>query len=144
MMVKCRTNWPMKCLLLCKLVLRLLLREGPARRLVWGADANGTFRAKEYFDALDIATQAKFEPWFTRMAETGKIRNPEKFRHEGGNLYAYKIGAHRLPCFFDGRDVVLIDGFAKKDMRSKRSVRALENAARLRDEHLATSTREKP
>lgn len=112
-----------------------VVRSGSCRRIVWGADGNGRYRAQEYFESLDIRLRAKFEPAFTAMAETGKIANPEKFAFEGDGLFCFKIHKHRLACFNDGRDVVIISGFTKKDDRSKKSARELEIAKGLRDDY---------
>ena len=117
---------------------RLLLRDGQSKRLVWGADGAGKFRGKEYFDSLALRDQAKFDPHFARLAETGQIRNTEKFRQEADNLFVFKIFKHRLVCFFTGRDVVLIYGFMKKSDKGRRMTQNLKTAARLRDEHLAS------
>ena len=114
----------------------LVLRNGAKKRLVWGGDENGHYRAKEFFEHLDAREQAKFEPLFDRMANLGLIRNEEQFRNEGTNLYALKRGQRRILCFFDGRDVVLIDGFTKKSDRGRKHRRDLQTATRLRDRYL--------
>ena len=71
-----------------------------------------------------------------RLAETGILTNPEHFKQVRGNLYCFKAHRHRLACFFDGGDVVLIDGFDKKEMKSKRSEQSLRTAEKLRDDYL--------
>lgn len=103
---------------------------------MWGADQNGRLRAKEYFDGLPEADRAKFEPSFGRMAETGRIINAEKFRMESQNLFVFKIFKHRIACFFDERDVVLIHGFVKKEDKSRRVDRELKTAEHLRNNYL--------
>lgn len=113
-----------------------VVRDGTSRRIVWGADDNGRYRAREYFEALDVPQRAKFEPAFTAMAETGKITNPEKFNFEGDGLFCFKIHRHRLACFNDGRDVVIMSGFEKKDDHSKKTARELEIAKGLRDDYV--------
>lgn len=113
-----------------------LLREGPAKRLVWGADGTGRRRAQEHFDALSIKEQASFDVNFRRMAETGLINNKEKFRHERSNLFVFKIFKQRLACFFDGRTVVLISGFTKKSDKDKKVKRELDTAEVLRNAYL--------
>lgn len=115
----------------------IVFLQGRARRLVWGADNNGRYRAKEYFEGLQDADRAKFQPWFERVAETtAPIANTEKFRMESPNLFVFKIFKHRIACFFDQRDVVLIHGFVKKATTSKRVARELSTAERLRDDYL--------
>lgn len=113
-----------------------VLRDGPSRRLVWGADPSGHYRAREYFEKLKRADQAKFDALFRRLAETGRIKNKEKFVKEPDGIYCFKCHSKRIACFFDGRDVVLIDGFGKKTGQSTRSRRRLATAARLRAQYL--------
>jgi Phage derived protein Gp49-like (DUF891) len=113
-----------------------VLREGASRRLIWGADSSGRYRARDYFEELDVGEQAKFEPLFDRLAETGKISNRERFVKEPNGIYCFKSHARRIACFFDMRDVVLIHGFGKKATSSKRSRRQLATAARLRVQYL--------
>jgi hypothetical protein len=107
--------------------------------LVWGADSSGRFRAREFFEGLKDFEQAKFEPLFRALAETGKITNRERFAKEPNGIWCFKTHGRRLACFFDGRDVVLIHGFGKKTDNSRRSRRELKTAAKLRlaylDEH---------
>lgn len=114
-----------------------VLREGASRRLLWGADPSGHFRAREYFEKLDGAERAKFEPLFQALAETGKITNRERFVKEPNGIWCFKTHGRRIACFFIGRDVVLIDGFGKKANNSKRSRRRLETAGKLRTGYLA-------
>lgn len=113
-----------------------VLRDGASRRLVWGADGSGRYRAREYFEGLEDREQAKFEPLFRRLAETGKITNRERFIKEPDGIYCFKNHAKRIACFFDELDVVLIDGFGKKTTNSKRSRRRLATAAKLRRQYL--------
>lgn len=113
-----------------------VLRSGEARRLVWGADENGRMRAKEHFESLNAKDQKSFQSLFERMADTGSIKNIEKFRHEEKNLFVFKIFKQRLACFFDGSDVVLISGFTKKSDKSKRGAREISTAAGLRDAYM--------
>jgi hypothetical protein len=118
-----------------------VLRDGASRRLLWGADSSGCYRAREYFEELEAADQAKFEPLFRALAETGKITNRERFVKEPDGIWCFKTHGRRLACFFIGRDVILIDGFGKKTTKSKRSRRKLETAAKLRDVYLAENRR---
>ena len=118
-----------------------VLREGASRRLVWGADSSGRFRARDYFEKLDVREQAKFEPLFRRLADTGNITNKERFVKEPDGIWCLKTHARRLACFYDERDIVLIDGFGKKTTSSKRSRRHLKTAARLRVQYLEENRR---
>lgn len=109
--------------------------------MVWGSDPSGRFRARDYFEELDMRDRAKFEPLFERLAETGRISNKDRFVKEPGDIWCFKAHARRLACFFDARDVVLIYGFGKKTDNSKRSRRHLETAAKLRTEYLTENRR---
>src|SRR5664279_2897330 len=113
-----------------------VLREGASRRLVWGADSSGRLRARAYFEKLEDRERAKFEALFRRLASTGEIKNKEQFVKEGNGIFCFKRHGMRIACFFDDRDVVLIYGFGKKTMNSKRSRRHLETAAGLRLQYL--------
>ena len=70
------------------------------------------------------------------MAEVGFIRDTTRFRSEGGGLSVFKIHKHRLACFDDGRDLVIIHGFAKKTKKGKRESRELKTAEALRAGYL--------
>jgi mRNA-degrading endonuclease RelE of RelBE toxin-antitoxin system len=113
-----------------------VLLEGRSRRLVWGSDSSGRFRARDYFNDLQDRDRAKFEALFRLMAETGQIRSKERFVKEPGGIWCFKRHGMRIACFYDERDVVLIHGFGKKTTQSKRSRRELETAAKLRDHYL--------
>lgn len=110
--------------------------------MVWGADSSGRFRARDFFEELPKAEQAKFEPLFRRLAETGRIHNRERFIKEPGGIYCFKTHARRIACFHLGRDIVLIHGFTKKSTKSRRSARNLEIAANLRLQYLEAANRE--
>jgi mRNA-degrading endonuclease RelE of RelBE toxin-antitoxin system len=113
-----------------------VLRDGSSRRLVWGADPSGHFRARQYFERLQDSDRAKFEALFRALADTGQIRNKERFVKEPGDIWCFKQHAKRIACFFDERDVVLIYGFGKKTDQSKRTRRELATAAKLRTGYL--------
>jgi hypothetical protein len=121
-----------------------VFRDGASRRLVWGADSSGTYRAQKYFEDLEARDQAKFEPLFRALAETGKISNKERFVKEPDGIYCLKCHAKRIACFFDGGDVVLIDGFGKKANNSRRSRRHLKTAAKLRRQYLDEKKKGEP
>jgi hypothetical protein len=118
-----------------------VIREGEKRRIGWGSDPSGRYRGEKYFEELPSADQAKFEPLFERMAETGQIRNTERFRQEEKNLYVFKSFNRRLACFFDGAEVVIIDGFTKKSDKGRRSRRHVQQARALRDAYLERKKR---
>jgi hypothetical protein len=116
-----------------------VVRDGASRKLVWGADTSGRYRAREYFESLGREERAKFEALFRRLADTGEIKDKTKFVKEPDGIYCFKWHSKRIACFFDGQEVVLIDGFGKKTNKSKRSRRRLQTAARLRAQYLKGS-----
>jgi hypothetical protein len=116
--------------------MRTIFRVGAQRTLVWGADSSGKYRARDYYENLSQTDKTKFEPSFGRMAATGRITNDLRFRRESNGISVFKIHKHRLACFSDGRDVVLIHGFVKKSDRGKKEAREIATAANLRDDYL--------
>jgi phage-related protein len=115
---------------------RVRICSGNSRTLWWVDDASGEFRAQTYFSQLSQAEQAKFEVLFELMASQGRIRNPEHFRKESGNIYCFKRGQLRLTCFSEGPDWMLVHGFRKKTNKDKRLKREIDMAERIRTEHL--------
>jgi hypothetical protein len=114
----------------------LLLEPGPACTLSWVAGASGKFRAKEYFDSLNDSDRAKFHVLFERMARDGVIKNEQLFRKESDDIYCFKRGQHRLACFREGRDMMLVYGFRKKTNKDTRLRRDIEKAERIRAEYI--------
>lgn len=114
----------------------LPILSGEHATLWWVADSSERFRAKEYFDKLDLSERARFDALFRRMATTGTIRNTELFRKESENIYCFKRGQHRLACYRDGNALMLIHGFRKKSDKGIRLKREIQTAERLRTEHL--------
>lgn len=115
---------------------RIPILLGRSASLWWAAGSSDRFRAKDYFDKLKGADKAKFDALFERMAETGTIKNTEQFRKESDHVYCFKRGQHRLACFREGRDLMLIHGFRKKSDKDKRLKRHIETAERLQTEYL--------
>ena len=118
------------------------LRDGTSRQLKWGAGRSGRLRGKDYYEKLKLSDQVQFDALFNRMADEGWIHGDDRFRNEGDGLYVLKIWKHRLACFFDDQEaLVIIHGFPKKTDRDRRSRRELATARRLRDEHLERENR---
>jgi hypothetical protein len=116
---------------------RIPILQGSACSLWWAAGSSEQVRAKDYFDDLKDTERAKFEVLFERMARDGTIKNTELFRTEaGGNISCFKRGQHRLACFREGRDLMLVHGFRKKSDKDKRLKREIQIAERIRTEYL--------
>lgn len=100
---------------------------------MWAQDGR-RFRGKKYLDGLPDRERAKVEALLERMGDRGEIRNVEHFRNEGDGIYCFKRYQQRLPCFFDGRDVVITHGFTKK--QDALSAGELARAKRIREDYL--------
>jgi Phage derived protein Gp49-like (DUF891) len=121
---------------------RKRILPGSACSLWWAAGASGRFRAQDYFDELNPPEKAKFDVLFELMAREGRIRNIEHFRKESDTIYCFKRGQHRLACFRDGTDLMLVHGFRKKSDKDKRLKRDIETAERIRSEYLDQNAKE--
>jgi hypothetical protein len=121
---------------------RIPILQGITCSLWWVAGSSEKFRAKEYFDNLKDPERAKFDVLFERMARDGKIKNPEHFRREAGNISCFKRDQHRLACFRQGKDLMLVHGFRKKSDKDKRLKREIQIAERIRTEYLDQNAKE--
>jgi hypothetical protein len=115
--------------------------EGSFYSLWWMEDSR-KFRGKEYFDKLKEKDRAAFDALFLRMAEKGEIKNIEQFRKEAGNIYCFKRYQHRLACFRESRNWMLVYGFRKKSDKDKRLKRNIEIAERIRTGYLDETKKE--
>ena len=73
-----------------------------------------------------------------RMAEAGKITNPENFKHVAGHkpLFEFKAGYVRIYCFFDEAKLILVEGDIKKSNKSKnRNRQSITRAQRRAEEY---------
>jgi mRNA-degrading endonuclease RelE of RelBE toxin-antitoxin system len=83
--------------------------------VVWARSSDGLCHGKDFFDQLDERDQAKVQALLEMMASQGVIKNREKFKKIDGELFEFKSGQIRLPCFFDSKNrVVITHGFRKK------------------------------
>jgi hypothetical protein len=116
---------------------RVRIRAGSSRSIWWADDASGHHRAKDYFDKkLTPPERAKFQALFNRLADHGRIQNQEQFTKETEHIWCFKRGKHRITCFLEGTDWLLLTGFKKKDNWDKRHKREIEAAERTRTSHL--------
>jgi phage-related protein len=76
---------------------------------------DGCCPGKDFFDELPPRDQAKLMNLFSRLAEHGKITNPEKFGDLKEGFREFKSHQIRMRCrFTPGRLVVVTHGFVKK------------------------------
>ena len=109
--------------------------KGKAKRIVWCSDGK-RLRGKTFYEALDGPDRAKVKALFLRMANNGEISNTEHFKSEGEGIFCFKRYQIRFPCFFDGPDVVITQGFTKKSQKIPPD--ELVRAKRIRKQYLAT------
>jgi hypothetical protein len=77
---------------------RNILVAGPARSIAFARKEDGSEPARDFYDSLTGAERTKFDALFTAMADTGSIRNSEKFRPRVGEATCNHNGvASRYP-----------------------------------------------
>jgi len=102
--------------------------------LVWAVDVRGRRPAREFYDALDAADQAKMNALLQRMSDFGFIRNDEHFKKLEEHLFEFKRFQIRiLGDFRPGRQFVLAYGVRKQ--KDKHRPEDLRTAARILGEH---------
>lgn len=106
--------------------------DGSEKTLVWVLD-RGRNRGHEYYDSMQKPDQAKFRALARRMASRGKIRDETKFRHEGDQIYVFKIHGHRFACFMDEHLVLITHGYPKQG--DDRPPGEFERAQRIRHQY---------
>jgi hypothetical protein len=117
--------------------LTIVFAEGSYRPILWGADARGRHHGKNFYDELPDKDRAKVAALFLRLANNARFHNQTRFTKEAENIYCFKSGQLRFPCFLHGRAIVIVSGFRKKTNWDKRLKREMKKAERLREEHLA-------
>lgn len=90
--------------------------------------------AEEFISGLPDKDQAHLAALFDRMAQTGEIRNQQKFRKEAGRIFGFKKHQIRIGCFVVGRTWWLTHGFRKKGDHWPKA--ELERAEVIRCEHM--------
>lgn len=96
--------------------------SGTVYTIEWATDAQGQMPAREFFDHLSLADQAKILALFGRLANHGHISNRENFKQLGSrakgdakSLWEFK--KHQLRFIGDyrsGRRFVVAHGVRKK------------------------------
>lgn len=94
---------------------KFIVYEGEEFVIEWFFDIRGKSDALSYYEALSIDRKKKLFHLFYILADTGKIRNEEKFRYEGDQIYAFKPVPDRFLCFFyKGSKVIVVSAYEKK------------------------------
>jgi len=117
------------------------LVRGPCAAVAYARRLNGKRPALDYIENLEKEDQAKLARSFTKMAQVGRIQNPERFRKLGGKsgkIYEFKIHPKvRVLCFQFGKTWFLTHGFNKETGNTP--PREIERAEQIMKEHIALS-----
>jgi phage-related protein len=93
----------------------IIAYAGRVFRIEWYYDERGRSQALEYAEALDEADRKKLAALLTVVGDIGRLRNKQRFRYEGDQIYALKPKPHRfLAFFFEGGKVIVTNAFTKK------------------------------
>ena len=91
----------------------------------WGAVAlavleDGSCPAREFIESLSEGDLMKLLALLKRAADMGpiNINNREKFKKLENDLFEFKVFQIRIPCFYDGRSIVLTHGFKSDNVQS--------------------------
>jgi phage-related protein len=88
--------------------------DGELKIVEWYFDDRGKMPAQKYWENLEKSEKEKAARLFRYMAQEGKIKNKEKFVHEGDGIYAFKPSKDRFFCFFFGDGKVVVTNAYKK------------------------------
>jgi len=92
-----------------------IIYKGEYFSVEWYFSEKGESQAKEYYDKLDVSSQAKFLYLVERMSDHGKISNKKLFNNEGDGLFAFKPQPERFLTFFTkGKKLIITSAFRKK------------------------------
>jgi hypothetical protein len=90
-----------------------------------------------YFHDLDARERAAFGALWDRFAATGIIRCRERLDQLEDGLLLFRTPKHRMVGFAEKSDVIVIDAFSRREFPGKRPEDRLEEARRIRHDHLA-------
>jgi phage-related protein len=109
--------------------------EGKIYTIEWYFNDQGNSPSKEYYLSLSASRQDRVLYLFKRMAEFGKILNPEHFRKEGDKIFEFKPTPDRFLCFFIvGSKIIVTNAFEKK--QQKLPPREKHKALRYKEDYL--------
>ena len=96
----------------------------------YALEQSGKCEIIDFLRELERVNKREFEKLvrdFDWTSKNGLIKNPEKFKPLGDNIYEFKThGGVRVLCFLDGRCiVVLTNGFMKKKKYDSEIQRAI-------------------
>ena len=114
------------------------LVKGPCAIVAYASRLNGKKPALDYIENLGRLDWAKLAKSFIKMAQVGRIQNPEKFRKLGGKrgkIYEFKVHPKvRVLCFQLGKTWFLTHGFNKETGDTPQ--RQIDRADSIMNEHM--------
>jgi len=111
--------------------------RGTMRVIAYARDAAGNANAQFFLEfEAPAKDKARLAHWFRVIADHGeRAAKPESFKHEVGEIFAFKSFQARVAATRQGNVWYLLCGFLKKS--DKWPKQELERAERIRREHLA-------
>jgi len=101
---------------------------------IYGFIVNGTCEAEDFLDGLSQKEKTKLTPLLQYTANSGLLRNEQKFKNVGDDIFEFKGFQSRLLCFFDkGSLIILSHGCIKK--RNKLDPSEIKKARKRREEY---------
>ena len=91
--------------------------RGRSRTIVCAIRRSGDSPARDYLDALDRRYAVRFEALFQNMVESGRCGSEQAFKKVSGSIWEFKRAQHRIACYQDGKYLILLHGFQKKQDR---------------------------
>lgn len=89
--------------------------RGSRFTIEWAIRVDGSVPGQAFYNDLDTRWQARLITLFTRLGDSGLIRNTEQFNKFVDDFFEFKAFQVRMPCYFrPGRRVVITHGFFKK------------------------------
>ena len=96
---------------------REILYRGKFHTVELAVTASGRCPAKKFLNGLSNVDREKILRVIKRLADEGKVTNPEQFKKiEGEDFFEFKNFQIRMPCYFQaaGR-LIITHGFIKKE-----------------------------
>lgn len=113
-----------------------VVESGKMRTIRFACSPSGRLLAKDFLETVEQRDKKKVMALFQRMADYGEdgVANEQHFKHEEGEIWAFKRGQIRIPCFRVENCWFLTHGFKKKTDKWPQS--QLERAETIRTHHL--------
>ena len=92
--------------------------SGPRFTIEYAIRKDSTVPARDFFTGLDTRWKARLLTLYSKLCDTGVIKNTEQFNKFGiDDFFEFKAYQVRMPCYFCPRrrgHVVITHGFIKK------------------------------